>query len=77
MVDCRLNGCAKGTLDCGGTTPPCSNVEDEGEGGSTPLWNNEGKDGVEPPQSKVLRTFPCAVAGRREFAVNSRPEETL
>jgi hypothetical protein len=34
----------RSTLDCGGSTPP---------------WNdgrNEGKGGVEPPQSKVLRT---------------------
>jgi hypothetical protein len=31
-------------LDCGGSTPPCLNAKDEDQGG------------VEPPQSKVLRT---------------------
>jgi len=39
------NGCAKGTLDCGGSTPPWNHP-----------WDDD-KGGVEPPQSKVLRTF--------------------
>jgi hypothetical protein len=41
-------------------------------GGSTPLWNNaEDKDkgGVEPPHSKVLRTFSCTVASRRLMGI--------
>jgi len=34
-------------------------------GGSTPLWNNpkqNNQGGVEPPHSKVLRTFSCTVS---------------
>jgi len=34
-------------LDCGGSTPPWNNAEEEDQGG------------VEPPQSKVLRTSPA------------------
>src|SRR5208282_5503292 len=53
MADCYENGCAKGTLECGGSTPPLAS--------SSVLFQG----GVEPPQSKALRAFSCAVASRR------------
>ena len=37
---------AKPALDCGGSTPPGNNAEDDDQGG------------VEPPQSKALRACP-------------------
>jgi len=54
---CDENGCAKVTLDCGGSTPPLNNAEDNDKGG------------VEPPQSKALRAFSSTVAGRRRMGI--------
>jgi hypothetical protein len=57
MADCYENGCAKGTLDRGGSTPPLSS--------SSVLFQG----GVELPQSKALRAFSCAVASRRLMGI--------
>jgi hypothetical protein len=54
---CYKNGCAKGALDCGGSTPPLPS--------SSVLFQG----GVEPPQSKALRAFSCAVASRRLMGI--------
>src|SRR5208282_6513814 len=51
------NGCAQGALDCGGSTPPLSS--------SSALFQGGG----EPPQSKALRAFSCAVASRRLMGI--------
>jgi hypothetical protein len=57
MADCYENGCAKGTLDCGGSTPPLSS--------SSVLFQG----GARPPQSKALRAFSCAVVSRRLMGI--------
>src|SRR5271157_2706824 len=47
----------EGTLECGG---------------STPLWSLSSaifQGGVEPPHSKVLRTFSCTVASRQLMGI--------
>jgi len=43
----------RSTLECGGSTPPWHNAEEEDEGG------------VEPPHSKVLRTDASTMASRK------------
>jgi hypothetical protein len=44
-------------LDCGGSTPPSNNAEDDAQGG------------VEPPQSKVLRTFSFTQPNQRRIEI--------
>ena len=52
MMNNNENRRAEGTLECGGSTPPWSSS----------AWF---QGGVEPPHSKVLRTFSCPMVSRR------------
>ena len=68
------DSCAEGTLDCGGSTPPWNNAEDEDKrSGLTPPCNKakyEGQGGVESPRSKALCALSLMVASPR--VMNSR-----
>jgi hypothetical protein len=56
-------------LECGGSTPPWHNAEEEDQGGARPPLrrdaNQEDQGGVEPPHSKVLRTQASTMANRK------------
>jgi len=49
-----------GALECGGSTPPWHSIEEEDKGG------------VEPPHSKVLRTWTWTMTSRKYFRISCR-----